>query len=38
MSKFEEKYQRYADKMIDGLIRLMETRPFPSVSVTELCR
>ncbi len=38
MSKYEEKVQRYTDKMIDALIRLMESRPFPSVSVTELCR
>lgn len=38
MSKYEEKYQHYKDKMIAALIRLMETRPFPTVSVTELCR
>ena len=38
MSKYEEKVQRYTDKMIDGLIRLMESRPFSSISVTELCR
>ena len=38
MSKYEEKYQHYKDKMIAALIHLMETRPFPTVSVTELCR
>ena len=38
MSKHEEKFQHYKEKMIAALIRLMETRPFPTVSVTELCR
>lgn len=38
MSKYEEKYQRYADRMCDALLALMETRPFHSITVSEICK
>ena len=38
MTKYEEKYKIYSQKMIFGLIALMEQMPFQAITTTDVCR
>ena len=38
VNKFEEKYQRYAEKMIAALLTLLQKKDFSTITVSELCR